>query len=193
MCRKPAANLTQTPSFVAVSFPKLFIRSAQAYLEAIEKFQTENPDAAAGYTTDAWWEADEYKKARERSDERALEKVQMLKDERQQEVEEIAMQYAKREYFRQSMEGVIDMTEEDFIKSVWDRALFEGDLKYRQSRGEDMDAAAELANFKLQQERKQKTMLERAKKELAAVLQEDDDPKLPGSSGSGGDADKPKE
>jgi RecG-like helicase len=67
-----------------------------------------------------------------------------------------------------------DMTEEDYIKSIWERAMFEGDLKYRTMKGEVMDEETELADFKSQQVRKEETMLKRAKKELKEILQEDD-------------------
>lgn len=87
----------------------------------------------------------------------------------------MATEWAKREYFRQSMAGTIaeGTTEEDFIKQVWDRAMFEGDLKYRQAKGEVTDADAELATFQARQERKKQTMLQRAKDELADILEED--------------------
>ena len=147
----------------------------QAYLEAVEKFKKENPDAAKGYTTNAWWEAEEYQKSRQRSDERAAAALQAIKDERTLEIEEIAREWAKREYFRQSMAGTVedDMTEEEFTKTVWDRALLEGDMKYRISKGEAVDEEGELADFKSQQKRKQEAMLKRAKEELKAVLQGD--------------------
>jgi hypothetical protein len=99
-----------------------------------------------------------------------------VKDAKTIEIEKIATEWAKREYFRQAMAGTIDndaTSEEDFIKSVWDRALFEGDLKYRQLKGETVDTAAELVFFQKQQERKQAAMLERAKKELKSMLEEE--------------------
>ena len=92
------------------------------------------------------------------------------------QIEKIAKEWAKREYFRQSMAGTVDdnMSEEAFIESVWDRALFEGDLKFRQMNGEAPDADAELADFKARQERKKQTMLKRAKEELQEMLAEDE-------------------
>lgn len=102
--------------------------------------------------------------------------MQKIKDARAEQVEKIAKEWAKREYFRQSMEGTVseDMTEDAFAESVWERAMFEGDLKYRQMNGEVTDADAELADFKAQQERKKRTMLERAKEELKDLLEEED-------------------
>jgi hypothetical protein len=92
------------------------------------------------------------------------------------EVEKIANDWAKREYFRQSMAGTVDedMTEEAFIESVWDRAMHEGDVKYRQMKGENLDEEAELLDFKAQQERKQQAMLKKAKEELKEILDEVD-------------------
>jgi hypothetical protein len=76
------------------------------------------------------------------------------------------------------MEGSIEdgMSEEEFSKANWDRAMFEGDLKYRQLNGEITDAAADaaIADFKAQQERKKQTMLQRAKEELKELLDEED-------------------
>jgi hypothetical protein len=90
------------------------------------------------------------------------------------EVEKIANDWAKREFFRQSMAGTVDedMTEEAFIESVWDRAMHEGDIKYRQMKGEDLDEEAELLDFKARQERKQQAMLKKAKEELKEILDE---------------------
>jgi hypothetical protein len=73
------------------------------------------------------------------------------------------------------MAGTVDdsMTEEKFMESVWERAMFEGDVKYRQMNGESPDTDAELADFKSRQERKKQAMLKRAKDELKEILVED--------------------
>ena len=68
------------------------------------------------------------------------------------------------------------MTEEEFTKSVWERAMFEGDLKYRQIHGETIDsdlAIDELEDFKARQERKKAAMLQRAKDELKELLDQE--------------------
>jgi hypothetical protein len=147
----------------------------QAYKQAVEDFKTKNPDAANGFTNDIWWEGEQFQQSRKRSADAVVKKEQALKDERTLEIEEVAKEWARREFFRQSMSGQVDaeMTEEDFVKSIWDRALFEGDLKYRQMKGEKTDDATELADFKTQQERKQGAMLKRAKQEMMDILQED--------------------
>ena len=66
-----------------------------------------------------------------------------------------------------------ETTEEQFIEANWDRAMFEGDLKYRQMKREVTDADSELADFKALQERKKVAMLKRAKEELSEVLDEE--------------------
>merc|ERR1711865_368502 len=66
------------------------------------------------------------------------------------------------------------MGEEEYRKSVWERAIFEGDLKYRMMRGQNTDERKELADFKSQQEKKKEVMLERAKASLQELLDEDD-------------------
>jgi hypothetical protein len=130
---------------------------------------------------EAWWEDPKFQKSVEEAQGSSVKKAVadediIVKDDRTVEIEKIAKEWAKREYFRQSMAGTVDedMTEEAFAESVWERAMFEGDLKYRELNGENPDAEAELENFKLKQERKQQTMLKRAKEELKEILEEED-------------------
>merc|ERR1712125_101558 len=143
---------------------------------AIDDFAEKNPDYKEGYyTTEAWWEDEKFQASVKKSSLRAAAEIQKVKDEKQEKIEEIAKEWAKREYFKQSMAGTIEegMSEEAFTESVWERALFEGELKYRQMNGEVTDTEAELADFKSQQERKKEAMLKRAKEELKEILDEE--------------------
>ena len=161
---------------VSIPFTYYLIASSQKYEEAIAEFAEKNPDYKKGYyTTDAWWEDEKFQKSVRKSSLRQEQEVQKVKDERTEEIEQIAKEWAKREFFRQSMAGEIekDLSEEAFTESVWERAMFEGDLKYRQMKGETTDAEMELADFKAQQERKKQTMLKRAKEELKELLDEE--------------------
>jgi len=152
------------------------------YQKAVDAFREKNPDWGKGvYATEAWWEDPKFlasvEEASGTSKKSAVEEeVEVVKDERTLEIEKIANEWAKREYFQQSMAGTVDedMTEEAFIESVWDRAMFEGDLKYRQMKGEALDEEAELLDFKAKQERKQQAMLKKAKEELKELLDEED-------------------
>lgn len=152
----------------------------------MDDFDEKNPGWADGVTaTEAWWEDPKFlsqleeAKASYRNGEAVVEEEEeeeeIIKDERTLEIEKIATEWAKREFFSQSMAGTVseDMSQEDFIESVWDRAMFEGDLKFRQMNGEEPDVDAELLDFKTQQERKQQTMLKMAKQELQDILEEE--------------------
>eukprot|EP00980_Cylindrotheca_fusiformis_P026205 scaffold15514_cov129-Cylindrotheca_fusiformis.AAC.13 len=146
------------------------------YKEAIDIFKEKNPDHAKGYyTTDAWWEDEKFQKSVRKSSLRLEEEKQKVKDDRTEEIEKIAKEWAKREYFRQSMAGTVDedMSEESFTESVWERAMFEGDLVYRQMKGEVTNPDAELEDFKARQERKKRAMLKRAKDEMKELLEEE--------------------
>lgn len=154
------------------------------YQKALDDFGEKNPNWGDGvFATEAWWEdpkfiaqVEEAKASYRRGDAvEEEEEEEEIKDERTLEIEKIATEWAKREFFSQSMAGTVneDMDEEEFIESVWDRAMFEGDLKYRQMNGEEPDVDAELLDFKTQQERKQQTMLKMAKQELQEVLDEE--------------------
>lgn len=148
----------------------------QEYQKAIDEFKDRNPDHAKGYyTTDAWWEDEKFQASVKKSSLREEQAIQKVQDDRTEGIEKIAKEWVKREFFRQSMAGTMDasMTEAIFKKSVWDRAMFEGDLKYRQMNGESTDTEAELADFQSLQDRKKQAMLKRAKDELKDILEED--------------------
>lgn len=157
----------------------------EKYQQALDDFAEKNPNWGDGvYATDAWWEDPKFlaqvedAKASYRRGGVVVEEEdeeEEVKDERTLEIEKIATEWAKREFFSQSMAGTVneEMDEEEFIESVWERAMFEGDLKFRQMNGEEPDVDAELLDFKTQQERKQQTMLKMAKQELQDVLDEE--------------------
>jgi hypothetical protein len=159
------------------SFLTILFSPFQNYQKAIDDFRENNPNYKDGYyTTEAWWEGEEFQKSVKKSKLRSDKALVKAKDERAEKVDEIAKEWAKREYFKQSMAGTIEegMSEADFTESVWERATFEGDLKYRQMIGEVTDTETELADFKTQQERKKEAMLKRAKKEMKEILAEED-------------------
>lgn len=169
------------------SFRCIFLsfQPQQNYQKALDEFLEKNPNWGEGvYATDAWWEDPKFlaqveeAKASYRNGmavEEEEEEEEEIKDERTLEIEKIATEWAKREFFSQSMAGTVneDMDEAEFIESVWERAMFEGDLKFRQMNGEEPDVDAELLDFKTQQERKQQAMLKMAKQELQDVLDEE--------------------
>merc|ERR1712087_190581 len=137
----------------------MVMKGVKAYDEAIEeykkkKFDKENPDP------------EETRRIQEERDAQA--KLDWEKTEK--EIEEHAKTWAKREYFRRSMGGNMGMTEEEFIKSVWERAMFEGDLKYRMMRGGKTDERKELAEFMKKQEAKKEAALKKARKALEEKL-----------------------
>jgi len=147
------------------------------YRTAIEEFKVKYPNAGKGVaTTEAWWEAEEFQKVIKKQKDREEAEKNLLKDERTKEIESIAKAWVKREYFRQTMAGTIDdkMTEEAFSETVWDRAMFEADLKFRKMNGEVVDPENELISFKTKQDRKKQVMLDRAKEDLQRLLDEED-------------------
>jgi hypothetical protein len=163
--------------FVLIYLLDSLFLSFQTYQVAIDEFREKNPNYKDGYyTTEAWWEDEQFQKSVKKSSLRAKEELQKVQDDRAVKVDEIAKEWAKREYFKQSMAGTIEegMSEADFTESVWERATFEGDLKYRQMNGEITDTETELADFKSQQERKKVAMLKRAKQEMKDILAEED-------------------
>mmetsp|Transcript_19173 Transcript_19173/g.23754 ORF Transcript_19173/g.23754 Transcript_19173/m.23754 type:complete len:477 (+) Transcript_19173:94-1524(+) len=138
-----------------------------------KKYELENPDPE---------EQARLQKERDEQDKLNWEKSEKEFEERKKaEIEEHATAWAKREYFRKSMGGNMGMTEEEYVKSVWDRAMFEGDLKYRMMHGGKTDERKELAEFLKKQEVKKEAALRKAKAlledQLGTKLPDDDDDK----------------
>merc|ERR1712151_37036 len=84
-------------------------------------------------------------------------------ERKKKEIEDGARAWAKHEYFRRSMGGNMGMTEEEFIEKNWERAMFEGDLKYRMMHGGKTDERKELADFNKKQEAKKEAALKKAR------------------------------
>jgi len=145
-------------------------KGAAAYAKAIEDYKIKVPEK----TADDQWMAKKQKELEEKAEDRKERMKKEYAEKKTNEIEEIAREWAKREYFRKSMSGDMPYSEDEYVKSVWERALFEGDLKYRMLHGQSTDERKELANFKKLQEKKKAAMLERAKASLQEILDEDE-------------------
>jgi hypothetical protein len=135
------------------------------------------------------WLVQKQKELDESAEQRRERTKREYEEKKQKEIEEIAREWAKREYFRKSMAGDMPFSEEEYVKSVWERALFEGDLKYRMLRGQETDERKELAEFKKKQEKKKAAMLERARLSLQEALKSDGSGDSKAISGTDKDTD----
>lgn len=147
----------------------MLVKGAAVYQKAIDEYKVRKPEV----TQHDEWLATKQKELEDNAAERKQKAKEEYEEKKRMEIEEIAREWAKREYFRKSMSGDMPYSEEEYVKSVWDRALFEGDLKYRMMRGMDTDERKELADFKKKQEKKKAMMLQRAKQSLEEALGED--------------------
>ncbi len=66
----------------------------------------------------------------------------------------MATEWAKREYLRKQLQFPIPVKEEEFIEVIWDRAMFEADIKYRTMQGQAVNESEERKKFKEEQEKK---------------------------------------
>merc|ERR1712045_956435 len=148
----------------------MLVKGAAAYQKAIDEYKIRKPEI----TQEDEWLAMKQKELEDTAAERKQKAKEEYEEKKRMEIEEIAREWAKREYFRKSMSGDMPYSEEEYVKSVWDRALFEGDLKYRMMNGQETDERKELADFKKKQEKKKAMMLERAKASLRELLDEED-------------------
>lgn len=153
----------------------MITKGPEAYAKAIEDYKTRVP----ALTPQDEWLAQKQKELDEDATVRKERIKQEYEQKKQEEIENIAREWAKREYFRKATSGDMPYSEEEYIKSVWERAMFEGDLKYRMLHGQETDERKELAEFKKKQEKKKAMMLERAQNELNKALGEDGDKLVP--------------
>jgi hypothetical protein len=160
----------------------MIAKGPEAYKIAIEEFKVRAPKVTP---QDEWL----IQKQKELDEDSAVRRTRVkaeYEEKKTKEIEDIAREWAKREYFRKATSGDMPYSEDEYIKSVWERALFEGDLKYRMLHGQETDERKELAEFKKKQEKKKMMALERAQQQLNAVL--DDEDKLV-KAGDGDDDD----
>lgn len=148
----------------------MITKGPAAYIEACANWKTKAPKR----TQFDEWMKEEEEKLKVESEAAVQRKEEEKEAARKDETEDIAREWAKRDFFRKGMSGEIsDMTEEEYIESIWDRAMFEGDLRWRQLNGMETNEEQELEDFKSKQEKKKKAMLERAKASLAELLDDE--------------------
>jgi len=101
-------------------------------------------------------ETEEQKATTARTKEEQLAIAIQQRDEatKQGELKAIAIQWAKREYLRKSLKRRIPIKEEEFIEIIWERAMFEADLKYRTMQGQAVNDSEERKQFRDNQEKK---------------------------------------
>lgn len=159
-------------------YDHMITKGVAGYEKAVEeykknKYERENPDPELQARL---------QKERDELDKKNWEQSEIDFEKRKtDEIEENARSWAKREYFRKSMGGNMGMTEDEYVESVWERAMFEGDLKYRMLHGGKTDERTELAEFNKKQDTKKEAALKRARKaleeQLGTKLPDDDDKK----------------
>lgn len=129
-----------------------------------------------------WWENPAFKKtAQEREAERLgqpLSSDKLKKEEeakafaplsdREKEIEKIATEWAKREFYKAATEGKVgEMTEEVYIDSVWEEAVKEGEAKWRKIQG-FTDEDPSTWDDKMKQ--KQAVLAKKAESEIAGMM-----------------------
>ncbi|KAL7551787.1 hypothetical protein ACHAWF_014979 [Thalassiosira exigua] len=93
-------------------------------------------------------------KAKTAEEQALLFQQERAEAEKKSDVETMARQWAQREYLRKSLKRKIPIKESEFIEIVWDRAMFEADLKYRTMQGQAVNESEERTQFREDQEKK---------------------------------------
>jgi hypothetical protein len=119
-----------------------------------------NEMIATGKVDTAWEkvpdETEEEKAAKMRTKEEQVEinRQKRKEAEKEEELKAMAMEWAKREYLRKHLKRHIPIKEDEFIEVIWDRAMFEADLKYRTMQGQAVSESEERIKFKESQKKK---------------------------------------
>ena len=113
--------------------------------------------------------------ARQRTKEESMliQKQKNASKAKKEELDKIALAWAKKEYLRKSLKRRIPMKEKEFVEVIWDRALFEADLKWRTMQGQAVNESEERKLFREEQEKKRNEAFE-AEKERWSKMQYDD-------------------
>ena len=96
--------------------------------------------------------------------------------EKEKELQALARQWAKREFLRKSLKRRIPIGEEEFIEIVWDRAMFEADLKYRTMSGLVVNESEERAQFKKDQKARKAAAYKKEQDRWNSMTTEDVEP-----------------
>ncbi len=109
------------------------------------------------------------------------ERVVLMKQKRddiakEKELQALARTWAKREFLRKSLKKRIPIGEEEFIQIVWDRAMFEADLKYRTMSGLAVNESEERAQFKEDQKARKAAAYKKEQDRWNSMTTEDVEP-----------------
>jgi hypothetical protein len=98
-----------------------------------------------------------------------IEKAFVPLTKREKEIEEIATDWAKRQFYQASLDGKVaaDMTEEQYIDSIWEMAVKEGEARWRKLQGFS-DEDPSTWDEKLKQ--KQAVLAKQAESEIAGMM-----------------------
>jgi len=88
-------------------------------------------------------------------------------------LEPYAKEWAEMQYERQYNLKTMIMSKEAFVKTIWDRALFESELHEKKKWGKEFDEDAERKAFKERQEREREEKRKRTEQMLAALNYDD--------------------
>lgn len=118
-------------------------------------------DMIAARESETGWEkapevSDEEKAVWAKAKEEQAEITRLSQNEarKQKELKSMATEWAKREYLRKQLKFPITIKEDEFIEVIWDRAMFEADIKYRTMQGQAVNESEERKKFKEEQEKK---------------------------------------
>lgn len=85
--------------------------------------------------------------------------LEEIEQEKQEVIKEMAQEWADREFYRRSLNGDLAVNKKQFIEMIWERAMFEAELEFRQLAGERFDVEMEREEWKMAQKAKVKAGL----------------------------------
>jgi hypothetical protein len=113
-------------------------------------------------------------KTKEEQDE--INRQKQLEIRKQNELKKMATEWAQREYLRKQLKFHVNLSEEEFIEVIWDRAMFEADLKYRTMQGQAVNESEDRKKFKEAQEKKKADAYKKEQERWKKLQMEDLEP-----------------
>lgn len=98
--------------------------------------------------------AEEENRAKLAADNQKRLREERLARERQEKLEEMAKEWAEREYFRKKLRSELLVNKDQFVELIWDRAIFESNLRLRTIEGFAVNESEERRQWKEAQKKK---------------------------------------
>ncbi|KAL7486600.1 hypothetical protein ACHAW6_012192 [Cyclotella cf. meneghiniana] len=131
----------------------MVMNGSKGCMDLIEEKQ-KPPEPPKDERTPEQIKAEEENRAKLAADNQKRLREERLARERQEKLEEMAKEWAEREYFRKKLRSELLVNKDQFVELIWDRAIFESNLRLRTIEGFAVNESEERRQWKEAQKKK---------------------------------------